>query len=232
MKYVTWLYSHHKYKNILISPLTIFQQISFRSLFDMNSVCAIYIITKRLYRLLRLPVDILRLYSCNELQRIYMLMEYTSQDNMLLLLKYCKLSKITKYNINDLIRIIADHEDITNGVISVKWGKGNYANIETNIKQHYIKHVLSEEGIYWKQVLPELTEYHYKFYTEKIFKRINKIVIHSNGRYVCLSGFYNNFFVVGKYEEGKFTISSCYYVVNGEKYGRYVDSCYHKYHSN
>ena len=51
------------------------------------------------------------------------------------------------------------------------------------------------------------------------------IVVSSNGKCTYYSGFVGNIFIVGRYEGDKFGISSCYYVVDGEKPGRYVDKC-------
>lgn len=224
MKYGLYIFENHKYKNILISLLPNLN--SFLSLFYRCETLAKYILIKKMYKLLELPVDILHKLSVKEAQKTHMLTGYISPQDITLLLLCSEIDKVTKYNYKDIIRFIREYNDIRIGKINVSWGKGNHLNKVCNIYEHFNKHTKDNlEKIYWEQVLEVVTPTSYKLFTENIFKMLDKVVIHSNGRNTYMSGFYNNFFVVGRYHNNIFGISSCYYVEDGEKLGRYVDRC-------
>ena len=221
--YVAWVYENHKYKNSIMKNLSSKNIKGFIRLFNVNKCIAIYILTKRLFKLLQLPCDLILKYDTKDLCKVNMLLEFMSVDLLIAFLPRCNLERITKHNIRDVIRYYNDYQQIMN--TTSQWGPGNHSNIDENITQHYIKHVLSDEGRYWESLLSDMSEESYKDYAQNMFKRMERVVIHSNGRQTYMSGFYGKVFIVGRYNEGVFGISSCYYVNNGEKPGRYIDTC-------
>jgi hypothetical protein len=225
VKYVAWIYENHRYKNFLISALTEIHINIFMSLFNHDSDKAVFILVKRMWNLLNLSLDFLKKYTKRELQRIYILSEYVSIEDLISVITFCYLDKVTKYNIKDIIRYLHEYNDFKNGNNIVEWGPGNHDDIETNVVEHYNKHILSDEGIHWKERLEEINMMAYKNYATTMFKKMDKIVIHSNGKLTYMSGFYDKIFIVGRYDKGVFGISSCYYVPSGEKLGRYIDEC-------
>lgn len=225
MKYEAWVRQNHKHKNALILSLSTNQLSIFISWFEIDSDKATYILNKRLGKLFDLPVTLLNQYEKRYFRQIYMLFDYISKEEIITILPYCNLDKITKYNIRDVIRYFLDYDNLRNGIISIEWGPGNHKSIDINIKEHYIKHILSEEGIHWKDRLHEITVNEYKNYAQNMFTKMDRVVIHSNGKSTYMSGFYENIFIIGRYHDGIFGISSCYYVQEGEKFGRYVDQC-------
>ena len=127
-------------------------------------------------------------------------------------------------NIESLIQtIIKDIENNFN--FNIKWGPGNHKNIAININEHFKKHVLSEEGKYWFKILDKIDYTSYQKYAIDSFYKMKKVIIHTNGVDVYLSGFYGNIFIIGRYDNNIFGISSCYYVESGEKLGRYKGLC-------
>lgn len=224
--YVAWVYENHKYKNSIIQKLSIQNAnniTAFITLFNISKDIGVYIVTKRLWRLFRLPSEIIVKYNTKELHQVDMLLEFVSYELLVPVVLKCNLDKITKYNIHDVIRYFNDYDRFMND--DVEWGPGNHNDIDANITEHYIKHVLSNEGRHWKSLLSDMSEQSYKDYARNMFKRMERVVVHSNGRHTYMSGFYGKIFIVGRYHEGVFGISSCYYVNDGEKPGRYIDAC-------
>lgn len=135
------------------------------------------------------------------------------------------LEVINTHNIQQLLDFIRDERKFVRGRIDVGWGPGNYDNPKLNLLHHYRKHILDSdaERERWKDILPILSEESYRDYAINSFYKMQRVVIHSNGKTVYLSGFYENVFIIGRYHEGIFGLSSCYYVELGEKEGRYKD---------
>jgi hypothetical protein len=198
-------------------------------LFNIDKEIAVYILVKRLWRLFQLSTKILVKYTVKDLHHINNILEVVPSNVLEPILPLCNLDKINKHNIHDIIRYLNDYHDLTTR--EVEWGPGNHGDINNNIHQHYIKHVLSDEGYYWKLLLPAIDLVSYMRYAQMAFKRMERIVIHSNGKQTYMSGFFGKVFVVGRYNHGVFGISSCYYVSDGEKPGRYVDECLNIYQS-
>ena len=185
--------------------------------------------------MLELPVEILLKYTTNELHKLNLLLQegITPKDIVLLLDTYL-LTKVTAYNVHDLLRVSRQYCKLLSGAIPVTWGRGNHATVEENIVSHYKKHLLSTaascEVAGWESVEPIAENRTLEWYTNYPttaynFTYMERVVIHSNGRHTYISGFVGKVFIVGRYEGTTFAISSCYYVTDGEKPGRYVDKC-------
>ncbi len=214
-KYVAYLYTHHQYKNLLLSNLSQSQIQLFISLLDYDPKKAITLFKKRLFT--DLPIEVYKQYDIIELEKIITLLPYSS--DLLQILPLCNLQKINKHNVCDIVRYYHEFSNLRSG--PVQWGPGNHIDIGTNIQEHYIKHVLSKDEDW--NFISSVKEYQEE--AQNMFCKMERIVIHSNGKSTYMSGFYNKYFIVGRYHQGIFGISSCYYVSSGEKLGRYTDQC-------
>jgi hypothetical protein len=135
--------------------------------------------------------------------------------------------KISMYNVTKLLLFVKDEYRFRNKMIDIKWGPGNNGNRMDNVKKHFIKHVLSDEGYYWVNILNDISCKEYEQYAINIFYKMKNVIVHSDGVNVYLSGIYGNVFIVGRYDDnGLFGVSSCYYVKDGDKLGRYNDYCF------
>lgn len=170
--------------------------------------------TKGWYFLLDLPV-----VDCRYYNKLYQLTTKLSIEEIGKLCQFAILEKVTIHNARDILRFI------DNPIPVPEWGPGNFGDVTINQIEHYNKHILSEEGEYWKTICPNLTLEWYINYPISNFHKMTNVVVSSNGKYTYYSGFVDNVFIVGRYEGDKFGISPCYYVVDGEKPGRYVDRC-------
>lgn len=124
---------------------------------------------------------------------------------------------ITKHNISDIKLFLRDEELFVNHQLEIKWGPGNHADIATNVSEHYLKH---KDEFTWNSIKE------YQNYPIKYFYQMKDVCVHSNGVHTYLSGFYNNVFIIGRYHQDIFGISSCYYVESGSKPGRYNNLCF------
>jgi len=225
MKYVAWVNINAYYKSHILKNLNELQYFNFLMLFFQNRNLAEFIFLKKLYNVLYLKN--LYQYHPDELIKLNKLF-----NSSFISLKIIKLSSemiykinyhhINKHNIHNLLLIIRDF--CCNQQINIVWGPGNHDNPINNLKQHYKKHILSDEGIYWKDLIFNINDY--KNYAINSFYKMKKVIVHTNGKHIYLSGFYGNVFIIGRYHEYVFGISSCYYVVNGEKPGRYKNKCF------
>ena len=156
-----------------------------------------------------------------------------------------KTINITEYNVNKLSLYLRDINKFNK--LNIKWGPGNHKSITNNINEHFNKHVLSEEGEHWHKILNKMnckstnsanknccildkgnlkvSLKSYEKYAIDSFNKMKNVIIHTDGVNVHLSGFYNNIFIIGRYDNETFGISSCYYVETGEKSGRYKGLC-------
>jgi hypothetical protein len=66
----------------------------------------------------------------------------------------------------------------------------------------------------------------YNQYGVGLFYYMRDVIVHTNGRGTYISGFFNNVFIVGRYQDDVFGISSCYHVNSGIKEGRLKDKCF------
>lgn len=218
-KYVAYLCINHQHKNILLSHLSQSQITIFLTLLNYDPEKAIHLFKKKM--LIDLPLTICQQYNIKELEKIYMLSLYSPDLSQIL--PFCNLQKLTKHNVADIVRYYYEYNKLRINV--VEWGPGNHIDINTNIEEHYIKHVLSNdsnESIYWRHI-SSFEEY--KIEAQNMFQNMERVVIHSNGKLTYMSGFHKKYFIVGRYHHGVFGISSCYYVPSGEKLGRYIDQC-------
>lgn len=207
MKYEAWLKINYKYKLHLIGYLTIKQYDNFRLMFYRNPKQAEYILIKKMYLLFDIQ---LKNYNPQELIKLYKIAQRVGIFEAVKLFKKFNYNMITIYNADKFLLYLRDLDNFKN----ISWGPGNHKNINDNVTNHYIKHVLSSEYKYWKFIH---NEGEYKQYAIDAFYKMIKIIIHTDGKNVYLSGFYNHVFIIGRYHNDTFGISSCYYVENGEK---------------
>jgi len=223
VKYESWLKTNKQYKYNLISKLTQNQYNNFIYQFFVNKEQTSYILFKRLNVLF--GCSKLKSYTTSELIKLNNIVSNNklSLDLTIKLFDIFKTTNITEYNIDKLCLYIKDIENNFN--FNIKWGPGNHKNIAININEHFKKHVLSEEGKYWFKILDKIDYTSYQKYAIDSFYKMKKVIIHTNGVDVYLSGFYGNIFIIGRYDNNIFGISSCYYVESGEKLGRYKGLC-------
>lgn len=147
-----------------------------------------------------------------------------SLDVIIKLFNKFNTENITEYNAAKLLLYLRDLDRILRS--NIKWGSGNNNDVNQNIINHFKKHVLCpNEGQYWIKILDEMNYNSYEKYAINSFSKMKKVLIHTDGVDVYLSGFHDNIFIVGRYDNDIFTISSCYYVKSGEKLGRYKGLC-------
>jgi hypothetical protein len=223
VKYESWLKINQQYKYNLISKLTSKQYNNFVYQFFNNKEQTIYILSKKLNHLF--DSNKLRLYSNSDLIKINKIVTNSklSLNVIITLFDKFKRTNITEYNVNKLLLYLRDIDKFNN--LNIKWGPGNHKNITKNINQHFNKHILSDEGKYWVKILDTCNSKSYEQYAIKSFNKMKNIIIHTDGVNVYLSGFYNNIFTIGRYDNDIFGISSCYYVETGQKSGRYKGLC-------
>ena len=236
MKYESWLKVDQQYKCNLIIKLTPKQYNNFISQFFINKEQTLNILFKKLNVLF--GSNKLKLYTISELIKLNKIVSKNklSLDVTIKLFEKFKTINITEHNAYKLFLKDIDKNFEPN----IKWGKdsfristgyvyvfrpGNHKNITDNICAHFKKHVLSDESKYWKKILDNISCRSYiKYAIDSFYKMKNKI-IHTNGFDVYLSGFHGNVFIIGRYNDDKFGISSCYYVKSGKKLGRYEGLC-------
>jgi len=201
-----------------MSKLTSKQYSNFISQFFINKEQTIHILFKKFNVLFN--VNKLKSYRISELIKLNKITVKSKLllDDVISLFDKFNIVNITEYNANKLLLYLGNK-------INVKWGPGNHKNITNNINQHFDKHVLSEEGKYWVKLLDKIDCKSYEQYAIDSFHKMKNIIIHTDGINVYLSGFYNNIFIIGRYHDNIFGISSCYYVKSGEKLGRYKGLC-------
>ena len=201
-----------------MSKLTSKQYSNFISQFFINKEQTIHILFKKFNVLFN--VNKLKSYRISELIKLNKITVKSKLllDDVISLFDKFNIVNITEYNANKLLLYLGNK-------INVKWGPGNHKNITNNINQHFDKHVLSEEGKYWVKLLDKIDCKSYEQYAIDSFHKMKNVIIHTDGINVYLSGFYNNIFIIGRYHDNIFGISSCYYVKSGEKLGRYKGLC-------
>lgn len=174
--------------------------------------------------------------------------------DMTLLLNKCNLDKLTLYNVNDVLKYIKNYDDLISGKTKIEWGPGNHGESDKNVLMHFIKHVITDktEGELIKNILVNTNlssnnndntndnnntnnnthdnDYYtmyqlYKNYPIMNFTKMEKITIHTDGKHTYMSGIVQNMFIVGRYTNDVFGISSCYYLFSGDKIGRHNTKC-------
>jgi hypothetical protein len=222
--YHKWLEDETIYKQKLITQLTPSQLEGFLTILSLNVSKAEYLLYKRLWNLFEYPQVVLS-NDTSVLGKIeHHSKEYSVEDLVTL---YNSSLNITKKNISILMLFLRDRDKISDKSLTIEWGSGNHKDIEENVLNHYLKHVVydANEQKHWESLGVRTLE-EYRSYPIKHFYSMVRVLIHSNGGNAYLSGFYGNVFVVGRYIEGKFGISSTYYVESGEKEGRYINRCF------
>ncbi len=224
MKYEAWCHIDKHYKSNLINKLTLQQYNNFLQLFFENKLQTEQILFKKLFNLF--DSDNLGVYNIKQLIKLNYIAKHIDLIAAKQLFNIINYQQINVYNVKKLLLFLNDEHKFKSHEIDVDWGPGNHGNVHDNVNQHFIKHVLSDEGIYWKTLLNEINCDNYKKYAIDAFYKMKNVIVHSNGFKVYLSGFYGNVFIVGRYCNELFGISSCYYVESGEKNGRYNDYCF------
>jgi hypothetical protein len=221
VKYVAWTYIDRQYKTNLINNMTKTQYHNFLQSFFKDKELTEYILFKKMFKLF--DCYDLGNYERDQLKKLNDMLKHVNIYDMTMLFNKINYQKINIFNVKNLLLFLRDENDFIGKKIIIGWGPGNYKNIDENIMNHYEKHVLDdEECSYWGNVDCDS----YKQYAIDNFYKMKNVIVHSNGRYVYLSGFYGDVFIVGRYDEGVFGISSCYYVAGGVKNGRYKDYCF------
>lgn len=162
---------------------------------------------------------------CVSVNRIHQIVCAVGHETCRKLYQLIPPDKVTKHNVKYLQRFSEEVHLLLNG--DVGWGSGNHGSAEENIKEHFNKHVLcSIEGIFWgKQGIISADDY--AAYAVKMFRCMERVLVHTNGSGVYLSGFADKVFIVGRYDgQYQFGISSCYYVEEGNKPGRESGLCF------
>ena len=213
--YVNWSHDSHEYKRALAREIDKAQLHIISKLLKIDTELVTFVLAKKLYNLLECP-DILLKYTHKELKKLSRLIECSSAYSLCRVLTKVPLDKLTTKNVKDLYKYIRDFNDFYSGTLCVGWGPGNNKYPEVNALQHMRKHYtdpLQHNNTYVQCPID-------------VFYYMRDVIVHSNGRGTYLSGFYNNTFVVGRYEGDVFGISSCYYVESGIKDGRLKDYCF------
>lgn len=223
MKYESWVKIDQRYKYNLMSKLTTKQYNNFMTQFFINKEQTTYILFKKLNNLFE--ANKLKSYNVSELNKLNKIVSNNklSLDILIRIFDKFKTTNITEYNVNKLLLYLRDIDKFHN--LNIKWGPGNHKNITDNINEHFNKHVLFEEGKHWFKILDKIDSVSYENYAIKSFHKMKNVIIHTNGVDVYLSGFYDNIFIIGRYDNDIFGISSCYHVKTGEKSGRYKGLC-------
>jgi hypothetical protein len=224
VKYESWLKINKQHKYNLISKLTTKQYNNFIYQFFTNKKQTEYILLKKFNNLLE--CNKLRTYNIKELIKMnkIIISSQLSLDVIIKVFDKFNTNNVTEHNVKNLVLYLRDIDNFK--CVKVKWGPGNHRDINNNIKQHFNKHVLSkDEGKYWVSILDKIDCKSYENYAIQSFQKMTNIIIHTDGVNIHLSGFYNNTFIIGRYHNNIFGISSCYYVNSGEKLGRYKGLC-------
>jgi hypothetical protein len=228
VKYVSWKSDNYKYKEHILSKLSLLQNKNLIISFHKNRTQIEYILSQKFYSLLDdiVMLDLIGKYKNSEISKIYNLSQYVPLPIVIKLFNKSKTERINKHNVISVLEYIDNENNFINKKVKIAWGPGNHGDIKTNIDEHYKKHILSDERKHWLKILPNLERRSYKKYAIESFYKMTNVMVHSNGNCVHMSGFYGNVFIVGRYHEGVYGISSCYYVDNGEKTGRVKDLCF------
>lgn len=178
-----------------------------------------YILLNKLTELLY--CSSLKQFQKKELVKLNKIAQSVSLQSVIELFDLINYRQITKFNANKLLLFMNNTNNFNNHKIKIKWGPGNYG--DDNVQQYYCKHVLSDEGIHWKHIL---NNEDYRRFAVNIFYKMKDVIVHTNGTNVWLSGFYCKYFIIGRFDDDVFGISSCYYVENSQKPGRYNGFCF------
>ena len=196
-------------------------------LFSYDRAKAEYILFRHHNTLLE-NIDIAMKHSIHDYERILFLSSLVGIISSTQLFSKC--NNVTKKNICDLLKYLDNEQKFLLHEIPISWGPGNHGDIDINIREHHKKHVIDDkkESQEWgKFGVKTLQEY--KDYAVNNFYLMSNVIVHTDGCYVYLSGFYGNVFIVGRYDNDVFGISSSYYVESGEKPGRYKCKCFDMY---
>lgn len=216
----------------ILSKLSTEHQTSFKELYRTNPDVAIAV-SKINVNLFNLAFE----FPLSDIKKIATLSKIIDQNKVVNILKSVTNPQIvTVSNVSNVSAFFDLYSDFCSKKVKIEWGIGNHSTVESNINEHYKKHIDGNECEYWKSFLGEskalafdlerssnnVTLEMYTKFPLSNFYSMERIVLHSNGRDVHLSGFVDKFFIVGKFNSGVFSISSCYYVPSGEKKGRYA----------
>jgi hypothetical protein len=184
-------------------------------------------------------------YSYSQIRKLQTLSKDINSDVLIELFDNFNYEHITKHNWKNLLSYLNDFDNKLSDVLTsdnnlspmgvnvshrsvltsdnsfnVEWGSGNHKSKKENVNAHYTKHVLSSEGDHWANLISK-DKQSYERYAIDSFNKLKKVLVHTDGKNIYISGFLGNIFTIGRYYGDKFKLSSCYYVESGEKMGRY-----------
>lgn len=216
-----WQQAQPCYRPLVLARLTSKQLLSFSWLLLLSPKKAQLVISKKYYLLLDPLMLAARCLAWSDAAwgHLHKLCHNNLAD-VLRLYQAAQTSSLTTSNVKSLLALQSQACWGLNKKVS--WGVGNHASVEENIEAHYQKHVLDpEEGKYWHDLgVSKLEEY--RDYATQHFKKeeMERICLHTNGVEVYVSGFLGKVFLIARYTVEGLSISSCYYVLSGEKPGR------------
>jgi len=196
------------YEKVLLCKTPFKKKLFILSLIDLQF--AKYLLYNKLTNLLRLDLSLLKKLDRIQHVKVSKLLEKNPTHIVEYVLLNTNLNRITQYNIQNVYDAL--HWNKEQGAV---WGVGGYKTSEDNIHAHYMKHEHEFNNINNIQ--------EYERYPIENFNKMQKCMLHSNGRDVFYSGLVNDVFIVCRWYDKKFYISSCYVVESGDKPGRYMD---------
>lgn len=224
---MAWLEIEYHYKHHIINKLSDQQFKTFIKLFKINQSKAEFIITKKYYNLFdSLLICQYEIKYMRKIDRLTKLTNIYYIQKLLLHINIGILNLVNEKNIKLLLKFIDYKTLFENRLVPINWGPGNHESIDINIEKHYCKHILSSEGFCWKEIISDLSLKSYRDYAINSFYSMSKVIVHTDGSRVYLSGFVGNIFIIGRFHGDSFGLSSCYYVESGEKPGRMSGLCF------
>jgi hypothetical protein len=163
-------------------------------------------------------------YSYSQIRKLRALSKGTNYINLGVLIKLFdnfNYEHITKHNWNSLLSHLKDfdnnlspvrsdvkHRSVLtsdNSSFNVEWGSGDHKSKKENVNAHYTKHILSSEGDHWVNLISK-DKQSYERYAIDSFNKLKKVLVHTDGKNIYISGFLGNVFTIGRYHDNKFML--------------------------
>lgn len=219
--------TRREYHAHLLSKMNIIQQKHLALLFHNYKLVFDLIMRQRLWSVLKLEDQMMKLDRV-QMVRLEKVMSFVSESSAKKLVQMgVDPMLITSHNQSDLIRFMEMKDLFENRQVPIQWGPGNHGCPELNLYKHWEKHIETDptEQSKWSVILDDLTVESYGNYAIKSFYQMSDVIVHTNGKFVYLSGFVGSVFVVGRLDKGVFGISSAY-VAETDKCGRHNGKCF------